>query len=386
MNAPSVENNSAYILAFPMHGTHKLVGEGYRTRDGHFIEWMGRLAPTDSHVGVFSRPEPVWLRPRSSYPKSGLAVGTESFDSNSWRLPSMRNRRKWWVTSQESYRSLNGFSEDAPAVIWNPFIGTSNVVSDVFNGRRVTVVDLLDDWSRHYAFESISGAVERAYGAVFDRASHVTANSEKTAELAERFGRTDVHLLTNGCDPERFSDVSSAVGPVRVGYVGKIGKRVDLDLVLATARALPEVEFVFAGPILDAEYREPLASLPNISLLGDVHYADVPKLLASFDVGWVPHCVGGFEVGGDVIKTYEYRAAGLPVLTTPVLGSTSRGLDHVYSLGGAEHFDWLRQTISSNGGSRVARLPAEFPKQNTWKAKVDFLFEKLGVSSEGMLK
>jgi glycosyltransferase involved in cell wall biosynthesis len=277
---------------------------------------------------------------------------------------------------------LHDVRPETPALVWNPFVATSNVSDVIFNRSRITVLDLLDDWSRHYAFAGISDSVELAYRAAFKRATHVTANSEKTVELAERFGRTDVHLLPNGCDPERFSTASSATGPTRVGYVGKIGKRVDLELVLATAAALPDVEFVFAGPILDSEYREPLSNARNITLLGDVHYSDVPKLLSTFDVGWVPHRVGGLEVGGDVIKTYEYRAAGLLVLTTPVLGSTSRGLDHVYSIAGEQHIGWLRDTVASGVDRRVGRAVSEFPHQNTWKAKVEFVAQKLGLAGQ----
>ena len=233
----------------------------------------------------------------------------------------------------------------------------------------------------HYAFASIHPQVEAAYKAAFSTATHVMTNAEGTLELARRFGRTDAVLVPNGCDPERFATDSIASGPMTVGYVGKIGKRLDLELITSVAGRLPGVDFVFAGPILDREYRAPLAQLPNVKLLGDVHYADVPELLRSFDVGWVPHRVGVGEVGGDVIKTYEYRAAGLPVLTTPVTGASSRGLDEVHVRTTAdEHHDWIADLLTS--GPRVARRPSSIADPVTWRYKSASLLRLLDLDAD----
>ena len=240
------------------------------------------------------------------------------------------------------------------------------------------MLDLLDDWTVHYAFTPIRAQVEAAYEAAFAAATHVVANAEGTVELAHRFGRTDAVLLPNGCDPDRFSTDSVASGPLTVGYVGKIGKRLDLELITMVATRLPGVDFVFAGPILDREYRAPLAHLPNVQLLGDVHYDDVPELLRTFDVGWVPHLVGAGEVGGDVIKTYEYRAAALPVLTTPIIGASSRGLDEVHVRTTAdEHQEWIAGQRAN--GPRVPRRKSPIADGVTWRHKSASLLPLLGL-------
>jgi glycosyltransferase involved in cell wall biosynthesis len=163
-----------------------------------------------------------------------------------------------------------------------------------------------------------------------------------------------------------------------VGYIGKIGKRLDLDLIRNTTRALRSVRFVFAGPILDAGYRRPLDAEPNIELLGDVHYDDVPALLTTFDVGWVPHRVGEFEIGGDVLKTYEYRAAGLPVLTTPVRGAGKRGLAAVEVLDAQDHAKALEQLAAR--GPRVPRDTTPIPREHTWEGKARRVLSLAGLT------
>ncbi|MBT2502635.1 glycosyltransferase [Curtobacterium sp. ISL-83] len=356
-----------------MHGQRKLTAEGYRTRDGHLIEWFGRTLTTEGVVAVVSRPDPWFDRGRSGAALLA-APGTYPVSSVSFRLPDLRSRQAWWHTSARAYPPIPPAADRVPAVVWNPFVATAPAGRSPFDGRRV-VLDLLDDWSTHFAFAPIRAQVEDAYAQAFRAATHVTANGEGTMELASRFGRDDVVFLPNGCDPLRFSTDSVASGATTVGYVGKIGRRLDLEGIVATARALPSVEFVFAGPILDSAYRAPLAATPNITLVGDVHYRDVPELLRSFDAGWVPHHVGVGEVGGDVIKTYEYRAAGLVTLTTPIAGAGARGLDGVTVADMNDHAAVLRSWIQPD--RRIARRPGVIPAESTWEHKAQTMLDLL---------
>ncbi|MGE2715282.1 glycosyltransferase [Mycolicibacterium litorale] len=372
---------SPKIIAFPMHGYHKMVDEGFRTRDAHLIEWLAKFVELEGTVEVLSRPEPKILdlprRFSTNHRRTSNKLNLDDHSSTTWRLPHPTDRRRWWVDSASHY-DFPRASAGTPAVVWNPFVAVSNISHSVFNSQRRTIADLLDDWTVHYAFARIRDQVEDAYRHLFSYVDHVTANSEGTAELARRFGRSDVELMTNGVDPERFDATSAATGPMTVGYVGKIGHRLDLDLVCAAARLLSSVNFVFAGPILDSGYREPMERHPNITLLGDVHYEDVPALLRTFDIGWVPHRVGEFEIGGDILKTYEYRAAGLPVLTTPVRGAGKRGLAAVHVADAQDHPRLLKEFAHS--GPRVARDSTPIPIEHTWEAKARHLYALAGIS------
>ncbi|WIB26930.1 hypothetical protein [Curtobacterium sp. MCSS17_015] len=359
------------MLAYPMHGQTKLSAEGYRTRDGHVIEWLGRLV---GDVDVISRPEPI---PTAFLPLRGLppAAGTRSIRSVAHTIPLSSDRRRWWPRATPSYPRIPSSASSTPAIVWNPFTALAPEPRNPFHSGRVVLLDLLDDWTRHFAFATISREVERAYRAAFARADHVTANGEGTAALARRFGRDDVVLIPNGCDPDAFDPEPLAAGATVVGYVGKLGRRLDVDGVLATAAALPEVDFRFAGPILDPSWVAPLREMRNIALIGDVRYDRLAGLLQTFDVGWVPHRVGGGEVGGDVIKTYEYRAAGLPVLSTPIDGAGDRGVDGVHTASISAHAAIIGGWITDEG--RVRRHPAQLPATVTWRNKTEILVRLL---------
>jgi glycosyltransferase involved in cell wall biosynthesis len=380
MGSPISKPDRPSVLAFPMHGHQKMLYEGYRTRDGHLVEWLGRAFAGAGSVHVLSRPEPLAKRAvdatRFRY-RAKEPANTTYGDKTLLKLPSLENRYQWWIDSAQHFSELPRNWVGVPAIVWNPFIGVSNVSESVFSNTRTTVFDLLDDWTVHYSFQSIRREVDEAYRRTFDQATFVTANSEGTVSLAKRYGRDDVVLLTNGCDPERFSSTSTATGPITVGYVGKIGNRVDSDLVATVAKALPHLEFVFAGPILDGDFRQVVASLPNVVLLGDVHYDRLPELLQTFDIGWVPHATGAREVGGDVIKTYEYSAAGLTVLSTPIAGVSDRGLSDVYVLPATDHAQWLSSFTA--GRKRIKHVDHVIPDESTWRTKAELISSMLRV-------
>lgn len=368
------------VLATPMHGFHKLLTEGYRTRDGHLIEWFGRLAGPAGEVAIHSRPEPFPRRELAHLRyRHRAAPNTVDVGRSLLRLPSHRDRRAWWTSTLQHYRVP--VSGTAPVVVWNPLVAVSNAAESLLTPERAVLFDLLDDWLVHPAFRRMRDLLTDAYRRLFERAEYVTTNSEGTLALAQSFGRDDARLVPNGCDPDRFSPVSRADGPTTVGYVGKIGSRLDFKLIDAVVRALPHVRFVFAGPTLDRGLAVQTTRRPNVDVLGDVPYGRVPDLLTSFDIGWVPHAVGDGEVGGDAIKIYEYRAAGLPVLTTPIIGTRERWSTGVSVVDPGEHAGHLAHMAQS--GPRVPRVVTPISPDFTWRSKARGMLELLDVRVAG---
>ncbi|MCZ4068375.1 hypothetical protein O1W71_11910 [Microbacterium sp. H37-C3] len=357
---------------YPMHGRSKMVKEGMRTRDGHVIEWSAHLLEPRT-LNIYSRPEPRIIHRDPATSGAALPSNLRFRDSPTWRLPVSFDRQRWWVTSANAY--VPPSDPKAPTFAWNPLLPLSKQWSAI-RTTSALVVDLLDDWTIHHAFHGVRSELEVGYSRLFERADHVFANAEGTLALAHRFGRSDAHLLLNGCDPERFSARSRAAGPLTVGYVGKIGRRVDLPLVLEAVRTLPHFRFVFVGPLLDGPLDSALMQAPNFEHRGDAHYRDVPAILEEFDLGWIPHQVGEGEVGGDVIKAYEYRAAGLPVLSTPIAGQRERALPGVTVLDRVEHVDYLE---GYSGLERIPREPFRIPRELTWRFKAQAMLRSAGL-------
>jgi glycosyltransferase involved in cell wall biosynthesis len=364
---------TADLAAAPMHGEVKLRKEGLRTRDGHLLEWFATLNPS-SRIAVHSRPEP-W--PRVTLARIGGALMPEQLlfiSPQPKTIPNVRHRHDWWVRSMR-YRST--WPNDLPAVVWNPIAGAA-ALKRTTQGAPI-LFDLLDDWLVHPAFVRLQKDVEQAYATIFNGASVVTANSEATLALARRFGREDAVLLRNGVDPDRFALSPLAHSQVTVGYGGKIGFRVDVELVSSVAAALPQVRFEFAGPVLAKEQAHALRRIPNVELLGDVRYDGYPGVMRKWDVAWAPHRLGEFEVGGDLIKLYEYRAAGLPTVSTRVIG-WERALDGVRAVPREEIVEVLAGLVNGRCAGEIPREPVILPLETTWRAKAEYLLERIGIS------
>jgi glycosyltransferase involved in cell wall biosynthesis len=357
------------LLALPLHGEAKLRAEGMRTRDAHLLEWMVKLRPGLA-VELYSRAEP-W--PRVSLARRRGGALPERFECSSPQpltLPPLRDRKRWWARSRR-YAAAHPAAVDA-GISWNPF-----ATVPAHDGARPLLLDLLDDMLIHPEFASIRGEVEASYRRWLGAAELVTANSEATLALARSFGRDDAVLILNGCDPERFTTEHRPAAAFTVGYGGKISERLDVELIRECAAALPAVRFQFVGQILSRRVKAAAAGLPNLEFVGDVAYPDYPASFHAWDVAWVPHVVGAGETGGDLIKLYEYRAAGLPTVSTRV-GGWERAAAGVEVLD-RERIAPALAGLAAGGPGSVPRLPHRIPVEQTWSHKAAQMLDLLGI-------
>src|SRR3989304_164511 len=98
-----------------------------------------------------------------------------------------------------------------------------------------------------------------------------------------------------------------------LGYLGCIGSWFDWPLVMELARRLPQVRLELVGP----RHVSPPLHLPgNMRLYPACKQREAAGLLARFSAGLIPFKNNALTAGVDPIKYYEYRAAGVPVLST----------------------------------------------------------------------
>ena len=344
------------LFVFTMHDAGKLRREGLRTRDAHLLEALnrhpsvGRLLVLDRPA---TRPERLVGRRLSSGSVDSIPgeLGLEKVEyvhaeSDAVYKP-IRLRSTWWLHAYEgaslSPRStqsiLEALSASTAAISFVP------TAFPVWRGQIPTIFDLLDDWLIHPQLGGKDrNAFEVAYRASFAAADWVTANSEATRGLAERFGRR-ASLLTNGVDHEwiqRLATEHAASWRRKLErlprpwllYAGKMQERVDVDL-LAELAAGSEGTLLLAGPILDRGWMRGILRTRRVVWLRDVHYSRLPGLIAVADVGLIPHRVGR-DFGGDPLKANEYAAGGLRFVSTEVTGATRIGKKGVVARSSSE--------------------------------------------------
>ena len=132
-----------------------------------------------------------------------------------------------------------------------------------------------------------------------------------------------VLLIPNGVDFVHFSP-SSHIRPIDlpsgkpiIGYSGAIAPWIDWKLLKFVIEENPEFNFVFIGALFQLT-KFPLKQSKNVFYLGLKSYHELPAYLHHFDIGLIPFLQTEMTKGCNPIKLYEYYAAGIQVLGTPL--------------------------------------------------------------------
>lgn len=257
-------------------------------------------------------------------------------------------------------------------------------LAEVLNPRLV-VYDCMDELA---AFRSAPAEILYRERALFARADIVFVGGRSLWE-AKRGAHASVHLFRSSVDVSHFRVARSALPEPaslarlrrpRLGWVGVIDERMDLDLLGQIAALRPDWEWPLIGPVVKVDP----ASVPraaNLHLLGAREYRDLPAYLAHFDVAIMPFARNDATRFISPTKTPEYLAAGLPVVSTAVRDVVhdyaDRGL--VYVAGDAEGFvNACEQALAERHDparqQKVDAALAESSWDDTW-ARMERLLE-----------
>jgi glycosyltransferase involved in cell wall biosynthesis len=143
----------------------------------------------------------------------------------------------------------------------------------------------------------------------------------------------------------------------RLGYIGTVGRWVDVPLLEHVARQRPDCSIVLIGPVERGVARP--SGPANLLLLGERPYASLPAYLAGMDVLLIPFRVMDLTHAVNPIKLYEYCTTGKPIVVTPIEELLAeRGLCHIGE--GKDSFlkaidDALLETVEPDPARTAAR-------------------------------
>lgn len=135
-------------------------------------------------------------------------------------------------------------------------------------------------------------------------------------------------LIGNGVEFDHFHarresppDLAALPRP-RIGYIGLLSHFLDFDALETLRRARRGGTLVLIGPgspATDDRVRE-LARREGVAVLGPRPYETVPAYFQGLDVGVIPFRANDpFVQGINPNKVYQMLAAGIPVVSTPLL-------------------------------------------------------------------
>jgi UDP-galactopyranose mutase len=206
---------------------------------------------------------------------------------------------------------------------------------------------------------------------------------------AKRGRHPNVHAFPSAVDAAHFTQARRPCADPpdqidlprpRLGFFGVIDERLDRDLAAAVARARPDWQLIFVGPVVKID-PETLPQLPNIHYLGRKNYADLPRYIAHWDGAMIPFALNEATRFISPTKTPEYLAAGKPVISTPIADVVHGWghLDAVRIADSAANFIEEAATALSlaeripNWLNPVDRLLAEMSWDRTWSQMVELI-------------
>lgn len=138
-------------------------------------------------------------------------------------------------------------------------------------------------------------------------------------ELSTRFPAERTYLLTHGADLRLFGQPAARAPDLGetgriAGFYGSISDWIEIELLAAVARMLPDWTFVLIGNV--ATDVSPLQALRNVRFLGARDHAALPGYVQHWSVSLLPFRDNAQIRACNPLKLREYMAAGTPIVAT----------------------------------------------------------------------
>jgi len=248
---------------------------------------------------------------------------------------------------------------------------------------RYTVVDVVDD---HRSWPGVTepekAALTEHYREVLGLADLALANCETVADSMRAFDDA-IMLAPNACEtdmPQRprsaeFKRFDDETRP-KLGYVGNLEAKVDIDLLRTVAEADPTWQIYLIGSThANAQILE-LDAYDNVHFVGVLPYEEARGWIAAFDVALIPHRDTEQTRSMNPLKLYVYCALGVPVVSTRVanLGALA---EHIRIADDTSAFIHAIRDALAQGKPPIPSDLRHTLEANAWPKRVDHIIRRI---------
>jgi glycosyltransferase involved in cell wall biosynthesis len=264
-------------------------------------------------------------------------------------------------------------------ILW-AYVPQAEVLIDALDPSAI-VYHCVDDIA---AQERIDTASFRAAEERFARrADLVLASAPTLAQRLRAFSQNvleapnvaDTELFARALQPSppaRIDPALAALPEPRIVFTGAIvAVKLDIALLVELARLRPSWSFALVGPVGLGDPLTDVSALQaesNIHLLDLRSYQELPDVLRGAAAGIIPYARNELTQSIFPMKVYEYLAAGLPVITTPL--PTLAGVDGVLSAPDAEGFAALLDRELANDSPERRAERSRAAAANSWERRL----------------
>jgi glycosyltransferase involved in cell wall biosynthesis len=315
-----------------------------------FRLWRLRSQPLERGLTGFS---PFTFLPYRNFPLAKSML----FGSNSLRftLPPV----SWWL-KRNGWRNVD--------LLWITSADLVNL-SQMLNYQTL-VYRITDNMT---GFSHIPAGFRELEKKILTRADVVLATSREVARRAKKFN-DHTYYLANAVDPEPYqgatpSPLLESISPPRIIYIGSLEYWFDYELIHEVAKLRPEYQFVLVGPppLRATSGYAKLKLQSNIHFMGGKPPNQVPPLLKGAEVAVIPFRLTSLTHNVSPLKLYEYLAAGLPVVSTPLREVKASEAPVIFAGSALEFARGLDEALSIG---KDCQEFLDFAAENSWEARL----------------
>lgn len=182
----------------------------------------------------------------------------------------------------------------------------------------------------------------------------------------------DTALFATALEPGPVDAAIEALPRPRLVFQGAIvATKLDVGLLAELARLRPDWSIVLVGPAGAGDPGgdlSPLERAANIHMVGTRDTTGLPGVLRGADIGLIPYAINDLTRSVFPMKVYEYLAAGLPVLSTPL--PALEGVEGIEAVGDANELVTAaeRELAADSAGRRAERSRAA--AGHSWESRI----------------
>ncbi len=263
---------------------------------------------------------------------------------------------------------LNALLGDAPFDLLVQFPSWRAVAKRMPRARLI--YDCIDD---HARLPHVSAPMEDDERALVQEAALSIATSAPLQRRLETLGAHNVLLVPNATRmpaPAAWPHHRDAA----LVYLGAVEAWFDFALLQAAAAAVPEAEVRVIGACNVA----PPSGLSNrIRFTGEMDYESAMQALVHARVGLIPFRRDALTAAVNPVKAYEYLAAGLPVVMTPMGGAELADAPGISVADNADAFADAVSRAYTKTRDEDRRVFAEWATGETWDARAAQIVARL---------
>jgi glycosyltransferase involved in cell wall biosynthesis len=360
---------------------HQLMGRLAARNDVLFVESLGLRRPQLAGRDL-SR---LWRRLRrglrGAQPADGLHV-LAPLVLPLHSVGAVRALNRWLLRFQAG-RAARRLRMKQP-LLW-AYVPQAEVLLDVLDPALV-VYHCVDDVAAQKGVDATSfRAAEERFARRADLVlASAPALAERMRSLSDRVlyapNVADTPTFARALEPGPVDPPVEALPRPRLVFQGAIvATKLDVGLIAELARLRPDWSVVLVGPVGAGDPGGDLSALegtPNIHLVGARPAGELPEVLRGADAGLIPYAINDLTRSVFPMKVYEYLAAGLPVLATPL--PALDGVEAVDIVADAEQLVATAEREFATDTPERRRQRSEAAAAHSWEARIEEIERALG--------